>query len=166
MLEVRTQDADGNWSWKPEKTWDGGETLFGIGLGTRAVAADEVYEVQFRLRFAADTPPGDFTFFATGPIRAADPKPNEYFDFDSPRYQAKISTAAGTNHPVPNGGSQPLPASGAPSATPVTQSAGGRLADTGTDPATPWALAGAGLTLALGAALVAGTGRHRRHTAG
>ncbi|MFG2753771.1 hypothetical protein [Streptomyces xanthophaeus] len=164
MLEVRTQDADGNWSWKPEKTWDGGETLFGIRLGTRAVAADEVYEVQFRLRFAADTPTGDFAFYTSGAIRAADPKPNEYFDIDSPLYQAKISTATGTNHPVPNGGSQPVPASDDHSPTLETQTAIGRLADTGTDPAAPWALAGAGLTLAMGAALVAGTGRHRRRT--
>ncbi|MEU9377163.1 hypothetical protein AB0D94_25760 [Streptomyces sp. NPDC048255] len=164
MLEVRTQDADGNWSWKPEKTWDGGETLFGIRLGTRAVAADEVYEVQFRLRFAADTPPGDFAFFTAGLIRAADPKPNEYFDIDSPLYQAKISTATGTNHPLPSGGSQPVQASGDHAPTPESQTAGGRLADTGTDPAAPWALAGAGLTLAMGAALVAGTGRHRRRT--
>ncbi|MFK0258682.1 LPXTG cell wall anchor domain-containing protein [Streptomyces sp. NPDC090445] len=42
---------------------------------------------------------------------------------------------------------------------------GGELAETGTDAATSWALGGAGVALAMGAALVAGTGKRRRPTA-
>ncbi|MEV7797190.1 hypothetical protein AB0O68_35430 [Streptomyces sp. NPDC087512] len=42
--------------------------------------------------------------------------------------------------------------------------AGGRLAQTGADAATTWAIGGAALSLAMGAVFVAGTGRHRRPT--
>ncbi|MGW7319983.1 CotH kinase family protein, partial [Streptomyces sp. NPDC054865] len=55
------------------------------------------------------------------------------------------------NVPVPNGGLQP-----------IGDQPSGELASTGG--ATGWALNGAGLTVALGAALAAGTGRHRRRT--
>ncbi|MGW6950690.1 hypothetical protein [Streptomyces xanthophaeus] len=41
---------------------------------------------------------------------------------------------------------------------------GSELASTGADPASSWALGGAGTALVLGAALIAGTGRHRRRT--
>ncbi|WP_411101490.1 hypothetical protein [Streptomyces sp. cmx-4-9] len=44
----------------------------------------------------------------------------------------------------------------------VTATTGGGLAATGGDPATSWALGGSGTALVLGAALIAGTGRHRR----
>ncbi|MER5762077.1 hypothetical protein [Streptomyces sp. NPDC002082] len=60
------------------------------------------------------------------------------------------------NNPGPNGGSTPIIAPG--TGTPP----GGELATTGSSPATTWALGGAGVTLAMGAALIAGTGRHRR----
>ncbi|MFG2236095.1 hypothetical protein ACGFNX_39935 [Streptomyces sp. NPDC048723] len=60
--------------------------------------------------------------------------------------------APGGNVPEPNGGTGTAPTS-------VSATA---LAATGADPATSWALGGAGTALALGAALVAGTGRHRR----
>ncbi|MFD9572707.1 LPXTG cell wall anchor domain-containing protein [Streptomyces sp. NPDC059982] len=43
-----------------------------------------------------------------------------------------------------------------------TTNAGGQLAETGTDAATSWALGAGGVALAMGAALVAGTGRRRR----
>ncbi|MFB7262599.1 hypothetical protein ACFCXH_10580 [Streptomyces nojiriensis] len=60
--------------------------------------------------------------------------------------------APGGNVPEPNGGTVTVP-------TGVSATA---LAATGADLATGWALGGAGTALALGAALVAGTGRHRR----
>ncbi|MCX5177732.1 hypothetical protein [Streptomyces virginiae] len=61
----------------------------------------------------------------------------------------------GGNGPAPNGGTSTTPIST------VTHS-GSALAATGADPATSWALNGAGVALAMGAALVAGTGRRRR----
>ncbi|MFG2975401.1 hypothetical protein ACGFYY_20760 [Streptomyces sp. NPDC048331] len=68
----------------------------------------------------------------------------------------------GGNGPVPNGGTSTTPInSGSNTGTTATPS-GSALAATGADPATSWALNGAGVTLALGAALVAGTGRRRR----
>ncbi|MFD7786435.1 hypothetical protein ACFV4Q_25630 [Streptomyces nojiriensis] len=62
--------------------------------------------------------------------------------------------APGGNVPEPNGGTG--------TGTVPTSVSATALAATGADPATSWALGGAGTALALGAALVAGTGRHRR----
>ncbi|WP_327736781.1 hypothetical protein OG749_26440 [Streptomyces nojiriensis] len=64
--------------------------------------------------------------------------------------------APGGNVPEPNGGTG--------TGTVPTGVSATALAATGADPATSWALGGAGTALALGAALVAGTGRHRRRT--
>ncbi|MEY2229982.1 hypothetical protein [Streptomyces sp. BF23-19] len=63
--------------------------------------------------------------------------------------------APGGNVPLPNGGATTTPISTVPHS-------GSALAATGADPATSWALNGAGVALAMGAALVAGTGRRRR----
>ncbi|MFE9478304.1 hypothetical protein ACFYNM_06810 [Streptomyces spororaveus] len=82
--------------------------------------------------------------------------------------------APGGNGPVPNGstGTTPIstvPNSGSGTGGSGTGGTGGSdtgvtapLATTGADPATSWVLGGAGVTLAMGAALVAGTGRRRR----
>ncbi|WP_157880527.1 hypothetical protein, partial [Streptomyces katrae] len=43
VAEVYAKNADGSWAWQPVKTWNDGETLLGIGLGSRPVAAGEVY---------------------------------------------------------------------------------------------------------------------------
>ncbi|MFB6825268.1 hypothetical protein ACFCXA_27230 [Streptomyces virginiae] len=61
----------------------------------------------------------------------------------------------GGNVPLPNGGTTTTPIN-------TVSPSGSALAATGADPATSWALNGAGVTLAMGAALVAGTGRRRR----
>ncbi|MFE1870713.1 hypothetical protein ACFW9N_07410 [Streptomyces sp. NPDC059496] len=75
--------------------------------------------------------------------------------------------APGGNVPVPNGGTGATPISTLPhsgSDTGTTVNASAPLAATGADPATSWALNGAVVALAMGAALVAGTGRRRRTT--
>ncbi|MFD8978906.1 hypothetical protein [Streptomyces sp. NPDC059564] len=152
--------------WQPLKTGNGGETLLGVGLGSRSVAAGEVYEVQFRLRFAGDTPPGDVAIQAGGFER--EPSPDETVDSESPEYRTEISSTTDTgtdgNTPKPNGGSMPAEGNRGGTTSGGTGT-GGTLAETGTDAATAWALDGGGTVLALGAALVVGTGRHRRKTA-
>ncbi|MFF4450725.1 hypothetical protein [Streptomyces sp. NPDC001502] len=72
--------------------------------------------------------------------------------------------APGGNLPQPNGGTGTgtVPTSGSATGTVPTSVSATALAATGADPATSWALGGAGTALALGAALVVGTGRHRR----
>ncbi|WP_412077182.1 hypothetical protein ACLF6K_20230 [Streptomyces xanthophaeus] len=76
----------------------------------------------------------------------------------APGGEAPGDSEPGGNLPKPNGGtSTPTPGTGL-----GATASGVELAATGSDPATSWALGGAGTALALGAALVAGTGRHRR----
>ncbi|MFI8386667.1 hypothetical protein [Streptomyces sp. NPDC085540] len=71
----------------------------------------------------------------------------------------------GGNVPVPNGGNNATPVGTVPSSGSNTGTASASaLAATGADPATSWALGGAGVAVAMGAALVAGTGRRRRTT--
>ncbi|GAA2649467.1 hypothetical protein GCM10010425_71870 [Streptomyces spororaveus] len=80
--------------------------------------------------------------------------------------------APGGNGPVQNGSTGTTPISTVPNSGSGTGGTGGTggsgaggtapLATTGADPATSWVLGGAGVTLAMGAALVAGTGRRRR----
>lgn len=66
-----------------------------------------------------------------------------------------------------DGGTQPVAHTGNTGNTSAnTTATGGRLAETGTDSATTWAIGGAAVTLAKGAAFAAGTGRHRRRTQG
>ncbi|CAM5295708.1 hypothetical protein SAVIM338S_00373 [Streptomyces avidinii] len=75
----------------------------------------------------------------------------------------------GGNQPAPDGGAKPAGTTSTdPAATTATTASNGtgeQLARTGADPATSWALGASGVALAMGAALVAGTGRRRRPTA-
>ncbi|MFF4328690.1 hypothetical protein ACFYZT_19510 [Streptomyces sp. NPDC001591] len=72
----------------------------------------------------------------------------------------------GGNDTKPNGGGTTTPivdhTTGGTTGTGTT--VGGQLAETGADAATTWALGAGGVALAMGAALVAGTGRRRRVT--
>ncbi|MFD4741620.1 hypothetical protein ACFWNQ_30240 [Streptomyces virginiae] len=72
-----------------------------------------------------------------------------------------ITPGSSTPGGVP-GGNVPLPNGGTTTPINTVPHSGSALAATGADPATSWALNGAGVTLAMGAALVAGTGRRRR----
>ncbi|WP_329099751.1 hypothetical protein [Streptomyces sp. NBC_01439] len=80
----------------------------------------------------------------------------------TPGGEASGGGAPGGNGPVPNGGTGTTPISTVPTSGSATGAPA--LAATGADPATSWALNGAGVALAMGAALVAGTGRRRRTT--
>ncbi|KIF05215.1 hypothetical protein PL81_14395 [Streptomyces sp. RSD-27] len=72
----------------------------------------------------------------------------------------------GGNDTKPNGGgtTTPIVDHNTGSNTGTGTTAGGQLAETGADAATSWALGAGGVALAMGAALVAGTGRRRRVT--
>ncbi|MFI5986445.1 hypothetical protein ACIBEA_36990 [Streptomyces sp. NPDC051555] len=135
-------------------------------------------ELSVRVRFGANAPVGEILFAASGGSNL-----DEDIWSDTAIEYSKISrgtngggntggdhgngnTGGNTNNPKPDGGTT----------TPVvdhnnggnntgSNNAGGELAETGADAATSWALGGAGVALAMGAALVAGTGRRRRQTA-
>ncbi|MFJ8211869.1 hypothetical protein [Streptomyces sp. NPDC096033] len=72
----------------------------------------------------------------------------------------------GGNDTKPNGGgtTTPIVDHNTGTGTGTGTTAGGQLAETGADAATSWALGAGGVALAMGAALVAGTGRRRRVT--
>ncbi|OII64718.1 MULTISPECIES: hypothetical protein [unclassified Streptomyces] len=70
------------------------------------------------------------------------------------------------NDPKPAGGGTTQVTHTGTTTTATPTATGGELAETGADAATSWAVGGAALTLAMGGAFVAGTGRHRRRTQG
>ncbi|MFI5616918.1 hypothetical protein [Streptomyces sp. NPDC051567] len=146
---------------------------------------DERLTVELRVKFAKSAPVGAIDLFVVG----ASNDPDEPFMSEGDFYESKITKAAtggntggngntgnpGTgngngngngNNPNPNGGSTPIVDNGnGNGGGKGTTGTGGELAETGADAATSWALGGAGIALAMGAALVAGTGRRRRPTA-
>ncbi|WKD30557.1 hypothetical protein [Streptomyces xanthophaeus] len=133
-------------------------------LAGGAIPAGKVFDVKLRIRFAADTPLGYAQFRASGTVLEI----GSHIRSDSRPVLVKILAAVpdSGNRPGPNGGSAtPISNTGTTGSTGTTTEAGGELAATGADAATSWALGGAGVALAMGAALVAGTGRRRRTTA-
>ncbi|MFJ3634139.1 hypothetical protein [Streptomyces sp. NPDC090112] len=133
------------------------------------VPAGKQFDVKLRIRFTADTPLGYAQLRAVGALVQI----GEQIDSVSRPVLVKIlpvGTDTG-NKPRPNGGTTTTPINNTGSngntgstGTTGTGTAGGELAATGADAATTWALGGAGVALAMGAALVAGTGRRRRTT--
>lgn len=165
---------------------DGSEEVTGGDIGLVSLKAGEKTTLKLRLRFTGDTAPGDFAMEFGG---YAVTEKDEFIS-SSTRLTTKIlaATAPDTggnggqtggnagNQPKPDGGPvKPVDQTGATTngattttTTPTTTTAGsggGQLAATGADPATAWALGGAGLAVAMGAAFVAGTGKRRRPTA-
>lgn len=68
----------------------------------------------------------------------------------------------GGNDTKPNGGGTTTPIVDHNTGNTGNTNTGGQLAETGADAATSWALGAGGVALAMGAALVAGTGKRRR----
>ncbi|MDD9378047.1 hypothetical protein M8Z33_15565 [Streptomyces sp. ZAF1911] len=172
----RTKPSDFQVQYYGKDGWHTGELQLEDGafvikqLGGVPVAAGQSLDLKIRVRFAPDVRLGDMIFYAmgqgqTGPgesdwvgsrtgnllTRLVAPVP-----VTEPPVTQPPATKPPANNPGPNGGSTPIVAPG--TGTPP----GGELATTGSSPATTWALGGAGVTLAMGAALIAGTGRHRR----
>ncbi|WP_420080661.1 hypothetical protein ACN6AT_22630 [Streptomyces sp. JL4002] len=142
----------------------------------RAVAEDSVSEIRLRARFHANAPVGNISITVVGDEPGPDGVTSDVA-FGRTSVNAPATgdggtgglpdTDGGTGDSGDTGGNRPEPDGG--TTTPVKDTTpgttAGKLAETGSDAATSWAVGGAGLALSMGAALVAGTGRRRRQTA-
>ncbi|MEU7603024.1 hypothetical protein [Streptomyces sp. NPDC041003] len=125
----------------------------------RAVGKDARFGIYLRAQFTADAPVGPMFLAVLAGDHGEDGITSDVaFAYSSINAPGTGDGGTTGNQPKPEGGSTPIK-----DTTPVTT--GGQLAETGADAATSWALGGAGVALAMGAALVAGTGRRRRPTA-
>ncbi|MFD6226469.1 hypothetical protein ACFWFZ_06270 [Streptomyces sp. NPDC060232] len=158
-VEVLSKDKNGTAGWHEAEIRSEEEGMFlGVDLAGGPVAAGQSFDIQVRIRLTADAPLGDLRISSWGTSQVGPDTPTPWAQSRSKARLTKIvaadpSTGGNGNQPSPNGGAKP-----------IGDTTGGELAATGTDPATSWALGGAGIALAMGAALVAGTGRHRRRT--
>ncbi|MEJ8644122.1 hypothetical protein WKI68_27905 [Streptomyces sp. MS1.HAVA.3] len=151
------------------EVWDGerwvpSEYAAGITAGTmidRSVGKDAKSEIKLRAKFTQDAPVGKIFL-----VVLADDHGVENIGSDVVFAYNSILPARTGNQPTPDGGTKPIvDGNGNGNGNGTSPTSGGRLAETGADAATSWALGGAGIALAMGAALVAGTGRRRRPTA-
>ncbi|MFF4450283.1 hypothetical protein [Streptomyces sp. NPDC001502] len=136
----------------------------------RAVGKDAKFDIMLRAKFGKDAPVGKI--FA---VVLADDHGVDHITSDVAFAHTSINPAASTgNQPTPDGGAKPIvdgngtgnaSGTGTGTGTGTAPTTGGQLAETGSDAATSWALGGAGVALAMGAALVAGNGRRRRPSA-
>ncbi|MCX4545650.1 hypothetical protein [Streptomyces sp. NBC_01565] len=161
----------------------------------RPVGKNAQFDIPLRVKAAADAPAGAIVVILFGDDYGSQrPVDSDMFVQYSSVYTATTGGTGGTgtggNQPTPDGGSKPVDngsgtgstntggtgtgttgtkGTGTGTATTGTTgtagTSGGQLAQTGADPATSWALGASGAALAMGAALVAGTGRRRRPTA-
>ncbi|WP_424213591.1 hypothetical protein ACN20G_16730 [Streptomyces sp. BI20] len=161
-----------------------------IPVGSDELKKGEAFGVDVRLKFDKQAKKGAITLQAMG-ISLAEDAPDEPTAFSSvhkSRIGEKTSggnngggngggetgggNTGGGNQPDPNGGgSKPIVDNGggnnsgnAGGGNGGTTTPGGELAETGADAASTWALGGAGIAVAMGVALVAGTGKRRRQT--
>ncbi len=153
------------------EVWDGerwvpSEYAAGITAGTvfdRAVGKDAKFDIKLRAKFTQDAPVGKIFL-----VVLADDHGVDNINSDVVFAYNSILPASTGNQPTPDGGAKPIVdgnGNGNGNGNGTSPTTGGQLAETGADAATSWALGGAGIALALGAALVAGTGKRRRPTA-
>ncbi|MCY0946081.1 hypothetical protein [Streptomyces antarcticus] len=188
QVEVYSKDENGVLGWHPTYDRIGDVDSFGYDLASGPIGGGKAFDVQVRIRVSADAPKGDLSIrvWGSGPF---DEENNSLVQSRSKARLTKI-VAADTNNggstgnggntgntgntgnqPKPDGGVTPIntgTGSGTGTGTGTgtsTAPTGGELAATGADPAASWALGGAGIAVAMGTALVAGTGRRRRTTA-
>ncbi|MGW6689615.1 hypothetical protein [Streptomyces sp. NPDC054961] len=180
--EVVQVELYGKNGWAPVGYSYADGVLVYFDLGTGPIAAGEIHDVKLRVRFTKDAPLGDIRLRPAGGAEddLGSGEHHVYVISPAKARLTKILEAGPVtdegNDPAPNGGSKPITDAGTGTGTGTgsgtgtatgtgtgtgTQT-GGQLAATGSDPASTWALGGAGVALAMGAALVAGTGRHRR----
>ncbi|MET9696025.1 hypothetical protein ABZY31_03735 [Streptomyces sp. NPDC006529] len=164
-------------------TWHNAEIISEDGTPV-ALLTDDISlpkgatNLSVRVRFGASAPAGEILFAVSGGSNT-----DEEMWSDTTIEYSKITrgangggstggdqgngnTGGNTNNPKPDGGATtPIVDHTTGNGTGAGTNAGGQLAETGADAATTWAVGGAGVALAMGAALVAGTGRRRRPTA-
>ncbi|MGW6876049.1 hypothetical protein ACWGHA_27375 [Streptomyces xanthophaeus] len=188
QVEVYSKDENGVLGWHPTYERIGDNDHFGYELASGAIGSGKSFDVQVRIRVSEDAPKGDFSIrvWGSGPF---DEEANSQVRSRSKARLTKIvaagannggngagnggsagngnsgGTGTAPNQPNPDGGATPIGTGTGTGGGTASAPAGGELAATGADPATSWALGGAGLAVAMGAALVAGTGRRRRTTA-
>lgn len=162
QLEAYGLDENDQEGWYPVDI-EGSEEMHGGAIGTVSLEAGEKTDIQLRMRFTKDTAAGPVSLSTFG--WAPESESGEWMSSEPHTYRTKIDAAGtqpgggeddDTNEPAPQGGTGTVVDGGG---------SGAQLAETGTDAATSWALGGAGIAVAMGAALVAGTGRHRRPSA-
>ncbi|MCX5378129.1 hypothetical protein [Streptomyces sp. NBC_00091] len=137
-----------------------------------AIPAEKL-SLKVRVKFNAGAPAGEIIVAAAGGSNV-----DENVFSDTAIVKSEIvsrSTNGGGNTggntgTKPNGGGTTTPivdngGSGNTGNNGGNTNTGGQLAETGADAATSWALGAGGVALAMGAALVAGTGRRRRVSA-
>ncbi|MFG2879303.1 hypothetical protein ACGFYU_30595 [Streptomyces sp. NPDC048337] len=170
-VEVLSKGMDGKAGWHEAELLTEEGVWLGFDLASGPVKAGQSFDVQVRVKFTANAPKGDLSIrsFGMGPV-GDDPEDGIVQSHSKPQLTKLVAATPETgddkgdkggngNEPKPNGGSKPI------NDTTPGGHTGGELAATGADAATTWALGGAGVALAMGAALVAGTGRRRRPTA-
>ncbi|MFE9404101.1 hypothetical protein ACFYNY_20340 [Streptomyces sp. NPDC006530] len=169
LVETYQTDPHGGGHWGKVNNWGDSESFyFGYELSRGDMAAGQKSTLKARVRFTADTPKVPLALRAVSETGGT-----ERVEAFSPWYSSAV-VAPGTGTPSPQppstGGSKPQPQTGG--ATPITVTTGtatdtpasGELAHTGTGDATGWALGAGTVLVGMGAAFVAGTGRHRRRT--
>lgn len=180
QLQVYGEDEKGVEGWHDAQVTanEDGELSLMANIAETSLAAGDKTAVDLRIRFTDDAPAGAFEFLAYG-LAPWDRPTNSFTVSRTDTLTTGIVAAdhtggaggGGSNQPNPNGGNQPLPDNGNTNGNGNGNGVGGsgagaggagQLAQTGADPAASWALGGAGIALAMGAALVAGTGRRRR----
>lgn len=170
QAEIYAPDSKGTWGWHAVEAY-GSEEVYSFGLADVDVEKNEVFDLKIRMKFGKDAPVGKI--FA---VVLADDHGVDHIASDVAFAYSSINPASTGNRPTPDGVAEPIvdgngngtgtgTGSNTGTGTGTTSTTGGQLAETGSDAATSWALGGAGVALATGAALVAGTGRRRRPTA-
>ncbi|WP_330297927.1 hypothetical protein [Streptomyces sp. NBC_00503] len=168
---VKTKSSDFQVEYYGTQGWERAELRYEDGyfvvnqVGGIPVAAGQSLDLKIRVRFNTNATLGDLDFYLFGDAQTG-PNGSEFVSSRGAMRLTRLvaadpATGEAGNDPAPNGGATPISDTG----TGTTTQTGGELAATGSSPATTWALGGAGVALAMGAALVAGTGRRRRPTA-
>ncbi|MFE2252956.1 hypothetical protein [Streptomyces lavendulae] len=184
-FEAFVEDENGKWGWQPIEA-EGTEEAYALYIGSGSISKNDSFDIKLRLKFSKDATLTKFGLWTVGWSNVEGE--TVYSDSNGARsvIEAATNTGGGNtgggntggghtggNDTKPNGGGTTTPivdhntgagSTGTGTGTGTTVNAGGELAETGTDAATTWALGAGGVALAMGAALVAGTGRRRRVT--